>query len=211
MTQQSLEVIFYGILIILERHYSDQLPGGKYWNVSPNVKNISSNVPTTNRASESDFAMLDLLVRTKPNAKIQTIQTFILWSRKETSSCLDKKTIDKKDQLFEKARKMVPTMREKYRERQSQLVSLKEKRLIAKQEEKKEMEEKAAAKKLSVVNNLIQTGHKVWLDEKESEENIADIESEKDRCEILEMQIQFYKNVLNVKCANSLFYKTKSG
>ena len=67
---------------------------------------------------------------------------------------------------------MVPTMREKYRERQSQIVSLKEKRLIAKQEEKKEMEEKAAAKKLSAVNNLIQTGHKVWLDEKESEENI---------------------------------------
>ena len=172
MTQQSLEVIFYEILIILERHYSDQLPGGKYWNVSPNVKNISSNVLTTNKSSASDFAMLDLLVRTKPNAKIQTIQTFILWSRKETSSWLDKETIDKKDQLFEKARKMVPTMREKYRERQSQLVSLKEKRLIAKQEEKKEMEEKAAAKKLSAVNNLIQTGHKVWLDEKESEENI---------------------------------------
>ena len=51
--------------------------------------------------------------------------------------------------------------------------------MIAKQEEKKEMEEKAAAKKLSAVNNLIQTGHKVWLDEKESEENIADIERNK--------------------------------
>ena len=46
LAQQSLEIIFYAILIILERQCRDQLLGGKYWNADSNIKRISSNAPT---------------------------------------------------------------------------------------------------------------------------------------------------------------------
>ena len=72
MTQQALEIIFHAFLIILERQYVDQLPGGKYWLPSDLIRDSSKIVPTTNKASESDFAILDLLLRTRPNASMQT-------------------------------------------------------------------------------------------------------------------------------------------
>ena len=68
LTQQTLEIIFHAFLIILGKQRVDQLPGGKYWLPSDLIRNSSKNAPTTNKASESDFAILDLLLRTKPNA-----------------------------------------------------------------------------------------------------------------------------------------------
>ena len=69
-----IEIIFHALLIILERQAADQLPGGKYFTPSECIKKASENVPTTNKASESDFAVLDMLIRTKPNSSVQTIQ-----------------------------------------------------------------------------------------------------------------------------------------
>ena len=53
--------------------YVDQLPGGKYWLPLDLIRDSSKNVPTTNKVSESDFAIWDLL-KTKSSAIIQ-IQT----------------------------------------------------------------------------------------------------------------------------------------
>ena len=47
MTKQALEVIFPAFLIILERQYVDQLPGGKYWLPSDLIRDSSENFPTT--------------------------------------------------------------------------------------------------------------------------------------------------------------------
>ena len=76
LTQQVLEVICHSLLVVLERQSADQLPGGKHWHSSDNISKAAENVPTTNKASESDLAVLELLIRTKPNAKIQTIQAY---------------------------------------------------------------------------------------------------------------------------------------
>ena len=67
LTQQTLEIIFHAFLIILGKQRVGQLPGGKYWLPSDLIRNSSKNAPTTNKASESDIAILDLLLRTKPN------------------------------------------------------------------------------------------------------------------------------------------------
>ena len=108
LTQQALEVVFHAIL---ERQCADQLPGGRYWNPDENITMIASNVPTTNRASESDFAVLDLLVRTKPNARVQTIQALTMWCRNDTSQWIESKTEEERNEIFDKARRMAPEMR----------------------------------------------------------------------------------------------------
>ena len=84
LTQQALEMILHAVLIILERQCVDQLPGGKYWHASNSIKICSESVPTTNKASERDFAILDLLIRTKPNVSIHGIQALTMWARNET-------------------------------------------------------------------------------------------------------------------------------
>ena len=68
LTQQCLEVLFHAILIILERQCVDQLPGGKYWNPNDNNRSMAQNVPSTNKVSEGDFGIIDLLMWTRPNA-----------------------------------------------------------------------------------------------------------------------------------------------
>ena len=38
MTQAALEMSMHGLLLILERQAKDQLPGGKFWDPSQDVK-----------------------------------------------------------------------------------------------------------------------------------------------------------------------------
>ena len=116
--QQSLEKISHAFLIILERQAIDQLPGGKYWNSDDQIQKAAENVPTTNKASESDFAILDLLIRTKPNAKIQTIQAYTMWYRNKTLAWLDAKSEEERYILIETASHSVEKMKLKYKERQ---------------------------------------------------------------------------------------------
>ena len=89
LTQQALEMCMHSLLLVLERLSHDQLPGGKYFLPSDSVKKIAKNVPKTNKISEADFAMLDLLIRKKPNASINALDALIMWSQNKTMKWLD--------------------------------------------------------------------------------------------------------------------------
>lgn len=45
---------------------------GKYSNPSSESSDSTSNVPSHNNAYESDFGMLDILMRLRPNANVKT-------------------------------------------------------------------------------------------------------------------------------------------
>ena len=53
---------------------TDHLPDGNY---SDTDKEIQASVPKTNVVSERDFAMLDRLMRLKPNATLVAIEAVI--------------------------------------------------------------------------------------------------------------------------------------
>ena len=146
LVQQSLEIISHAFLIILERQAIDQLPGGKYWNSDDQIQKAAENVPTTNKASESDFAILDLLIRTKPNAEIQTIQAYTMWYRNKTLAWLDAKSEEERYILIETASHSVEKMKLKYKERQVELISKKMSMLRIKQQLKADAEKKASLK-----------------------------------------------------------------
>ena len=78
LTQQALEVIFHSFLIILERQCAVKLPEGKCWNPSTSIREAPSFVPTTNKASESDSWIVDLLVRIMPNDGVSTMLALIM-------------------------------------------------------------------------------------------------------------------------------------
>ena len=63
LTQQVSEMCMHLLLLILVRLRQDQLPGGKYYTPNESFKKIVANVPKTNKISEADFALLDLLIR----------------------------------------------------------------------------------------------------------------------------------------------------
>ena len=210
LTQQALEVIFHAILIILERQCIDQLPGGDYWHASDKIQKAAANVPTTNMASESDFAIIDLLIRTKPNASVQTIQALTMWSRNKTSSWLDCMSDEERENVLSTARENVMKMKNKYKERKIDLKEKKMKRLEIKQKIKKDAEEKASLKKASAVNGLVSLNVQAWLNVKEAEEHFQTISDNALKRKVAQAQLDFYRFVMNVKCPVNLFYKTKT-
>jgi hypothetical protein len=54
LTQECLEMLSHSLLLVLERQAQDQLPGGKYFQPSEELKKQASSVPTTNTISERD-------------------------------------------------------------------------------------------------------------------------------------------------------------
>ncbi|XP_065647261.1 uncharacterized protein LOC136077007 isoform X2 [Hydra vulgaris] len=176
LTVQSLEIIFHSILVILERQCADQLSGGKYWNPSNSVSEAASNVPVTNKASESDFAILDLMVRTKPNANVQTIQALTMWSQNQTLEWLNSKSDEERKQLLEYSRTKVTLMKSKYDERKEALKKDKAMHLLAKQEEKNREEIKLQHKKVAACNDLINLNVRAWISLEEAEKTVSNIE-----------------------------------
>ena len=87
-TQMALELTLGGMLLILERQAKDQLPGGKYWNLDQSASLKVSKVPSTNTASERDFAQLDMLMRAKPSASTIAYESIIMWCNNKTSAWL---------------------------------------------------------------------------------------------------------------------------
>nr|XP_047144798.1 uncharacterized protein LOC124818272 [Hydra vulgaris] len=176
LTVHSLEIIFHAILVILERQCADQLPGGKYWNPSNSVSEAASNVPVTNKASESDFAILDLMFRTKPNANVQTIQALTMWSQNQIFEWLNGKSDEERKQLLEYSRTKVTLMKSKYDERKEALKKDKAMHLLAKQEEKNREEIKLQHKKVAACNDLINLNVRAWISLEEAEKTVFNIE-----------------------------------
>jgi len=128
LTQQALEVVCAAILILLERQAEEQLPGGKYWQPSEAEQQKSQHVPTTNVVSERDFAVLDNLIRSKPNASSLSCEAYIMWLNNQTSTWLDNLDAKEKERHMAYARTHAASIHAKFLEKKQKI---KEQRLEA--------------------------------------------------------------------------------
>ena len=197
LTQQVLEMCMHSLLLILERLCQDQLPGGKYYTPNESLKKIAANVPKTNKISEADFAILDLLIRKKPNATINALDALIMWSQNKTLKWLDSIPAKEKSKLLESARKGAKVMAKKFKERKEELIREKSDLLHKKLQEKANKEAKENAKKEEATNVYIDIGEK-----------IQDL-SEGEKVKALLCQLRFRQLVLKSTGQRSLFNKTK--
>ena len=170
---------------------------------------MAKNVTTTNKDSEADFGIIDLLIRTKPNLSCQGMFAFIMWSKNETIEWMDNLDGETKTKYMDDARKRYPETKRKFDERKKVLKEKKFEMVIKKQNELKEKEIKAGQKKVEAVNELVTLGIQAWLSEEQVEDNLVDIPDEEDKVKVLLAQLNFYKHVISVKCPAHLFYKTK--
>ena len=116
-TQEILQILFNAFSVTTQRLLIDHLPEGKYSITDTVMVNETASVPTTNVSPERDFAILDRLMRQKPNANTIALEAMLLYSRNNTSDWLQKKTKEEKEKLFKAARTLVPVTKEKFRSR----------------------------------------------------------------------------------------------
>ena len=168
----------------------------------------SQNVPITNKASESEFAILDLLIRNKPNASVQAIQALTMWARNGTSEWLNNLSAEKRSEIVDSARSNVMAMKAKYKSRQLKLTEQRHQKLLRKQNLKQQVEAKSNEKKIEAVNNLQELNVRAWITVDEAEQRVLEI-SELKRGAVILAQIEFYRYVMLVKCPLKFYTKTK--
>ena len=70
---------------------------------------------------ERDFALLDLLVRQKPNARTITLEAIIMWMNNKTVKWLDGLDADTKSKYMEAARRHADTAIDHYNKRMEEI------------------------------------------------------------------------------------------
>ena len=131
MTQELLQLLFKAFSETTQRLLLDHLPGGVYNSVTDALLVAeTASVPTTNVAPERDFAVLDRMMREKPNAHLVAIEAMILYSHNKSSIWLQQKSDEERAQLLQVTRILAPSIRQKFKERRLNLMKRQEEALV---------------------------------------------------------------------------------
>ena len=106
-----MEILCATILIVLERQCADQLPGGKYYAPSEDMMQQASEVPTSNIISERDFALFDVLLKSKPAVTTVSLEALIMWTSNKLAGWLFSLPENECSKYQEQSRKMVEKIR----------------------------------------------------------------------------------------------------
>jgi len=117
LAQELLEVMFKAFCTTTRRMLTDNLPGDKFHGKEDGSELVSevASVPKTNVISERDFAMLDRMMRDKPNATTVALEAMILYTNNQTQMWLVQHALG--DKIFAVARKMATTVKQKFHPR----------------------------------------------------------------------------------------------
>ena len=114
-TQELLQLLFSAFAITTQRLLIDHLPGGKYDDVDTTLSQETASVLPTNVAPERDFAVLDRILREKPNASLVALESLILYSHNKTSQWLQEQNAEDKERLIKAARALAPSIKVKFK------------------------------------------------------------------------------------------------
>jgi hypothetical protein len=67
-----------------KKMYANHLPGGKWDDVTPDMRRKASSVQKHNKFSESVFGYLDNLLRKKPNISVLASESYIMFTANKT-------------------------------------------------------------------------------------------------------------------------------
>ena len=86
LTLELLQLLFRTFSVTTQRLLVYHLPGGDYHDVMDEtlIAEVAS-VPTTNVSPERDFAVLDCLLREKPNAHTVALEAIIMFAHNRTA------------------------------------------------------------------------------------------------------------------------------
>lgn len=197
VAQEILQVLCSAFSSLLLHLVKDHLSGGEYDNPSKDLEEQTKSVSKTNTISERDFAMLDRLIREKPNAITLSLEAVILFSNNKTAQWLHKKSISEREELLQKARTCAPEFRKLYRTRKQHLLEERAKILQSKQRALLRLQEKALELKEKLTNDLMLYG--LWQSETDIQNGLAKLKTKTEQLKALKTQLLFRSKVLEQK------------
>ncbi|XP_060585907.1 uncharacterized protein LOC132741695 [Ruditapes philippinarum] len=205
LTIMALELLSSQLLILLERQAASQLPEGKYWNPSEEMKHMAANVPKTNTLSERDMATLDNLLRIKPASSSLSLEAFVMCSKNKPFQWLATLPDSERQDILDSARKMASKIKASFEKRKIQLREELKQKLEMKQKKVADKEIKDSTKKINLSRDIAQYGGP-WT-KNEIHEKMASMDNKQIRNALL-TQIKFHKSVLKSKGDKELFQES---
>ncbi len=206
MTQELLQLIFHSFSVTTQRLLIDHLPGGVHYNVTDEaIIDETRSVPTTNVSPERDFAVLDRLLREKPNAHYIALEAMILFAHNKTSSWMNKMSLDERSKLIEAARTLAPSFKSKFKARREELLTKREKDIEKREQDiaRKKLKELRQKEKLTKEIGV----YGLWSSREEVEDGIEVITKQAKKKEVLKLQISFRQKVLGQLHHNKNLFK----
>ena len=77
-----LQALTISILDVINRQLSTQLPGGEFWDPSPELQEASSSCVAHNISGERNFAMVDSHLHKAPNISIGKVESKVMFKTK---------------------------------------------------------------------------------------------------------------------------------
>lgn len=136
----------------------DQLPGGMFYERTPELTKESMSVIPHNKLPERAFDMLDFFVRYRPNATTLTNEAFIMFAFNKTSEWLEKLTSEERDKLMNDAKKGGRNLRQQFKQRGLEIQRKRQEALKEKQEALKKKKENMYKKKAKQTSQVIYYG-----------------------------------------------------
>lgn len=110
-TTMAFERLCGQLLIVLECQAKSQLPGGKYWDVSDEFKANVEHLKKANIDSERGMVMIDFLLKTKPNLKPMSLETYMMWLQNKSSKWLATLSEAENESTLKAARAAAPDIK----------------------------------------------------------------------------------------------------
>ena len=189
-----LSVLLPALCKLAKKIFTDHLPGGRWENVTDDMRLRSSGTAKHNKFSESVFGYLDNLLRMKPNISVLATEAFVMFSSNKTHIWLESRTNQEKDQLINEAVRGVSKMREEFKKR-TEIIKANQKRKI---EESILQAEAIEAKRLERLEGYSQKiiYYGLWQSESEVDRVLNEIKTKTEKIQALKAQLNFRKYVL---------------
>ncbi len=212
MTIELLQLLFQAFYICTKRLLADHLPGGKFHSLLEDEQMVfeTKSVPTTNVTPERNFAMLDRLLREKPNANMIALEALILYSNNQSPMWLEKMSTKDKDRLFTAARSLAPIIRSKFKKRQEEMQTKRLNNLLKKENELAKKQRQAMIEKENLTKEISKVG--LWSTPVEVETGLDCLTTKTAKVKALKLQLQFRQKVISqVHIDTSVFKFSQNG
>ncbi|XP_060582463.1 uncharacterized protein LOC132738872 [Ruditapes philippinarum] len=202
--EQIVKTLATALHSLLERMVGDHLPGGKFSNITEELKIKTASVIPHNKLPEFAFGVLDFQLRYRPNASTLVNEAFLMYSMNKTSEWLKSLSDEEKTRLMRESRRDGRKYRETFKARVKEIQEERRKRLAEKAAEAARKNEIQRKKREEIVANILYDG--LWQSEEQINEALGIIKSNKDKRAALIWQLKFRKTILQQKYHDKTVY-----
>ena len=193
LCREILQLIFSSLDVLCRRLLADHLEGDLA-QPTAKLKSEAKLVPKSNVISERDFAMLDRLLRQKPNAHTVSLEGLILFSNNKTARWLITKSEEERRKILSVAIAKGPELRRVYKERRIAMLHERAESLRKKQAEKEKRKQQDLQEKEKLTQDIIRYG--LWQTPEDIQRGVMQLKTKKAKIQALRCQLDFRRKVL---------------